>query len=266
MFLEAGFVAKDKAWSQRADLFRRQFEDLLRCTVKLSDRVVSDCVLASGEAVTDFTAAAERESSCLSGIPIDSSITEQTKRLRGALADSESRELLQSVRCLNERAMGLVRGLIAFKENILNEVCACRLFTGNYPLMIEHILREARRYRDSLANLMQENPQPRHTEDFWNQIMMEHSLFIRGLLDPSEEALIQTANQFSQEYRKLLSGSEQNLKEKSLAETQKLKEFKTAGTKGMIECQISSIMLPLLADHVLREANHYIRILSPCSA
>ncbi len=34
-------------------------------------------------------------------------------------------------------------------------------------------------------------------ELFWDQIMMEHSLFIRGLLDPSEKELISTANQFA---------------------------------------------------------------------
>lgn len=44
-------------------------------------------------------------------------------------------------------------------------------------------------------------------------------------------------------------------------ETRKIQEFKTAGTKGLLECQIEGLILPLLADHVLREANHYIRIL-----
>ncbi len=39
------------------------------------------------------------------------------------------------------------------------------------------------------------------------------------------------------------------------------REFKEAGTNGIIRCEISSIILPLLADHVLREANHYLRIL-----
>lgn len=49
--------------------------------------------------------------------------------------------------------------------------------------------------------------------------------------------------------------------DKTIAETQKYIEFKTAGTKGIKECEIRSIILPLLADHVLREANHYFRIL-----
>jgi hypothetical protein len=47
----------------------------------------------------------------------------------------------------------------------------------------------------------------------------------------------------------------------ALEETLKYKEFKNAGTKGLMECKIKSIILPLLADHVLREANHYLRIL-----
>ena len=35
----------------------------------------------------------------------------------------------------------------------------------------------------------------------------------------------------------------------------------TADIDGIDACRIRSIILPLLADHVLREANHYIRLL-----
>lgn len=34
--------------------------------------------------------------------------------------------------------------------------------------------------------------------------MMEHALFIRGLLDPSEEKLINTADDFAEDYKRLL--------------------------------------------------------------
>lgn len=93
-------------------------------------------------------------------------------------------------------------------------------------------------------------------------------MFIRGLLDPSEEELIMTANDFAIDYQKLLDMAKKQdciashaLSEESLEETLKYREFKTAGTKGILSCDIASIILPLLADHVLREANHYIRIL-----
>ena len=105
------------------------------------------------------------------------------------------------------------------------------------------------------------------TEDFWNQIMMEHALFIRGLLDPSEDALIKTADQFAGEYKELLEKARKQdckaleMTEEALEETRRFGKFKAAGTEGILKCDISSIIIPLLADHVLREANHYIRLL-----
>ncbi len=47
--------------------------------------------------------------------------------------------------------------------------------------------------------------------------------------------------------------------------TQKLRDFKQAGVEGIEACKIRALILPLLADHVLREANHYIRILEDTS-
>ena len=103
------------------------------------------------------------------------------------------------------------------------------------------------------------------TEQFWNQIMMEHAMFIRGLLDPSENELIETSDTFAKDYARLLSDCRKTLDlsitidtKASLNETLKFRDFKSAGTKGIQECRIRSVILPLLADHVLREANHYI--------
>ena len=138
--------------------------------------------------------------------------------------------------------------------------------------MIEHILREAKLYRATIDTLMRNKrcsyQELLGTENFWNQIMMEHALFIRGLLDPCEEELIKTATDFAMDYKKLLSRAQaqncrvnQELTDDSLAKTLKYRDFKSAGTEGILTCKINSIILPLLADHVLREANHYIRIL-----
>lgn len=52
-----------------------------------------------------------------------------------------------------------------------------------------------------------------------------------------------------------------SLTKQTLRTTEKYRDFKAAGTAGITECGIRSIILPLLADHVLREANHYLRIL-----
>lgn len=143
------------------------------------------------------------------------------------------------------------------------------MFTMNYPLLIEHILREAKLYRKYVETLEREGDLPentmKETECFWNQIMMEHAQFIRGLLDPCETELMEAADDFAKEYCRLLDASRnahcKTLTSESLAQTVKFRDFKAAGTQGIQQCKIRSVILPLLADHVLREANHYIRLL-----
>lgn len=271
LFLEAGFPCKDSEWIERAGHFRKEFEELLMDVVRISNGRVNRPIIDSCELVTEFTMDAEEQTECLSGIAIDREITRMEQELRAGNCRDCGREVFQRVRQINQRALRLLNGLIEFKESILREVADGKLFTSNYPLLIKHILREAKLYRSTINNLMSGRRVSYSTiwgtEEFWNQIMMEHALFIRGLLDPCEEDLIVTADGFAQQYKKLLEMARNRdcmangFTEEALEETLKYREFKTAGTKGILNCSIESIILPLLADHVLREANHYIRIL-----
>ncbi len=140
------------------------------------------------------------------------------------------------------------------------------------PLLLEHIIREAELYekyiKDLESNCGKEQESIQEVELFWNQIMMEHALFIRGLLDPTEFELINTADDFANEYGRLIMDARE-MNERTICsvtnsikeETIKYRDFKEAGAKGINECKIRSLIVPLLADHVLREANHYLRIL-----
>lgn len=273
LFLMAGFPSKNPEHIKKADWFRRQFEALLRETVLLSNQKVSKDILQSGEVVTIYTTQAERRTSFLTGIEINSRITEQSKSLQAGCEQVDSRDIRNAVRRLNNKALQLVNGLISFKEQILKEMCSCRLFTFNYPLLIEHILREAKLYRSFLVELETNGTiserDALEMENFWNQIMMEHALFIRGLLDPCEETLIDTADDFAQTYKELLEEAKnkdrcacEEQEKRTIKETLKYRDFKATGTKGITECKISGLILPLLADHVLREANHYLRLLN----
>lgn len=271
LFLETGFPCVNTEWIQRADRFRAEFENLLRDTVLISNGRVNNMVLNSQELVTEFTLPAERRTEQLAGVTIDSRITMHEKRLRPRGAVRDNRDIRRNVNRINQRALQLLDGFIDFKENILEEVSRGKLFTANYPLLIEHILREAKLYRATVIELLEGSnlsyKNLKKTEDFWNRIMMEHALFIRGLLDPTEEELIKTADQFAADYKELLERARRQdckilgMTEEALEETMKIRDFKAAGTEGILDCKIASIILPLLADHVLREANHYIRLL-----
>ena len=268
LFLRAGFTPVNADFSDRAEFFKNEFEKILCQATMLGDGVVSRDVLRSGEVMTEFTAMAEHQTEHHTGIAIDKGITARQMRMRWGCRNVSS-QMVSQVNQINRRALELLDGLIRFKETILQNVLCCRMFTMNYPLLIEHILREARLYRNYVMMLERDGDlsgeSMKETECFWNQIMMEHAMFIRGLLDPTEDQLIDTADGFAREYAGLLEAcdcaQQQTMSGASLAETRRFRDFKHAGTQGITQCSIRSVILPLLADHVLREANHYIRLL-----
>lgn len=271
LFLKAGFTPANREFINKAELYKQEFEALLRRAVILSDGVVGCRVLNSGELITEFTEKAEMQTQRFTGIAIDREITKMEARLSCCDSARIDSALCRQVEGLNRTALNLLDGLIGFKERVLNGMLCCNMFTANYPLLIEHIIREAKLYRafirslESTGNL--DGQTMRETELFWNRIMMEHAMFIRGLLDPAENELIKTSDGFAKGYAALLARARAAndavmMRQESLSETLKFRDFKIAGVQGIESCQIRSIILPLLADHVLREANHYIRLLS----
>lgn len=272
LFLEAGFTPQDSGLANEAEQYKREFEKLLAYAVSVSNGIIRSNVLNSGELITDFTFGTEVKTQIFTGIEINSSITNIEAGLYSGKNPQVSSNLVNYVNQLNMNAKILISGLINFKKRILEGVLSCNLFTLNYPLLIEHILREAELYLSLINDLQNridiESKDVRETELFWNQIMMEHALFIKGLLDPSEENLIDTADEFADVFKDLIKEAQtmtnmtmNSVLNKTLNQTVQFKNFKEAGTQGIDSCKIKSIILPLLADHVLREANHYIRLL-----
>lgn len=271
IFLEAAFQKKDSSFLRTADAYKGEFEKLLLDVVRTGNRAASRAVIESEEIVTPYTLKTEEKTQNLTGISINRNITVLEQQLHWSTKCPEQ-ELQMRMQNINRRAAELLDGFIGFKEKILKEVEECHMYTANYPLLLKHIIREAKLYREFVKELEEKGTicaeDRKEKYLFWNQIMMEHALFIRGLLDPEENELIETADGFAKEYAALLEEAREKndctmngllLKTKEL--TWKYREFKTAGTKGISDCEISSIILPLLADHVLREANHYLRLL-----
>lgn len=275
-FLQIGFTQKDSILIQQANAFRLEFDRLLADVISLSNGVVSQSVLQSGEVITPYTLKAERASAYFTGVVIPTCLTEAEARLMGNGFIKDNSMLEQRVFILNERAMELVTSLANFKTKLLSDVISCRIFTSNYPLLIDHILREAKFYFMLIKRLQNHEEinlekEAYEQESFWNRIMAEHSKFIRGLLDPTENELINTANDFGNEFDKLTQEAIEamdkvmpisKVTEDSIEATKKIQKFKQQGTQGLIECKIKSIIIPLLGDHTLREANHYLRLLN----
>ena len=274
-FLEIGFTPRDGNYVNQADSYRNAFDALLADAIALSNGIVSQEVLQSGEIVTPYTLQAEMLSVYYTGVRIQTDLTQSEHGLSGDGMTSNA-ILEQRVYYLNDNAIELTNSLIQFKANILSNVLSCRMFTVNYPLLIDHIMREAKLYVSMLQKLQSRQDvniesEAFEQESFWNRIMAEHSKFIRGLLDPTENDLFMAANNFGNEFDQLTSAALQAMDRTiplkkvtadSLEATAKIRDFNTAGTQGLLDCKIKSMIIPLLGDHVLRESNHYLRLLN----
>lgn len=274
-FLQLGFTPRDIAFSQQADQLRMNFDNFLWEVVCLSKGMIGSDVIKSGEIVTPYTLNAEEMSSYLTGVYIPIYITQAEMQLMAGGCVPFDPMFQQIVDTLNQRAIALITDIIEFKTNVLANVLSCNMFTVNYPLLIDHILREAKLYLRIIIRIQNREEidvekEIYEQELFWNKIMAEHSKFIRGLLDPTENDLINIANNFGNEFDELVKAVNEaidkclpidEITDESLEATKRVRDFNAQGTEGLLQCKIRSIIVPLLGDHVLRESNHFIRLL-----
>ncbi|MCT8978128.1 DUF2935 domain-containing protein [Clostridium sp. CX1] len=275
IFLEAAFTTRDQQYIEQSEALKNIFSQLLVETIRMSEGIISPEVANSGELVTDLTLDAERETQFYTNIKVNPNITRMEASLAMSSPGQISMNTVRMVENLNNRAIRAAQQIAGFKSNILQNVLCCRMFTTNYPLLLDHILREAKFYLRMLTMLQRREEfniarEAAYQETFWNRIMAEHSKFIRGLLDPTEEKLFDTANNFGKKFDELTQEARSlsqdmallpEVTNRSLKNAIDIRDFKKQGTEGLVQCKIKSIAYPLLGDHVVREANHYIRML-----
>lgn len=183
------------------------------------------------------------------------------------------------VRKLNEESIDLVHGFRNFKRNLLILIINCKISGFNFPLLVDHIAREAeyfmrtlKKFNDGILDPIQDAIISENV--FWLRIMMEHSRFISSLLDQSERNLVRAALKFGDDFETLLNQARDvesmlyrkqptypiigKMNKDSESAAQEIRAFKQTGLDLIKSCQIRNVINPLLADHVLREADHFL--------
>jgi hypothetical protein len=172
-----------------------------------------------------------------------------------------------------------VSDLIEFKHSLLRMMVECQLRPNLYPLLIDHVTREAVHFLALLELAAKTQPgEVCHLHMllsrvvFWIRIMKEHIEFIIHLLDPSERSLIHQAQEARMTFVQLLQTAMElesmaearpqffntaaRFVDEAIARTTELRDFKAAAYELLLMCRLlSAIPSPLLADHVRREAD-----------
>jgi hypothetical protein len=266
-FIEVNLQPVAKSYIDEADRLKRSFEQLLSETLHYANGIISKEAMESNAVVTPYTLKAEEVTSKLTGASINMGITRSEYNL-AENSKAPFEELDRSLTDLNRRSLNLLKEVIAFKQRLLDMALDCKIFISLYPELLEHLVHEAKYYSQMLESLQKRRFPDKGLCDelnFWNHIMEDHAQFIDGMLDPTERPLKETAKSFAKRFENLveecIKTSERLIIQRSSEATSEIRDFKKTATKGLLECKIKSIIPPLLADHVLREANFYLRML-----
>ena len=267
-FIETSLQPIETARIAEADRLKKNFEELLEESVDYAQRInLSEEAIHSNELVTPYTLKAEKRSSRLTGASINTDITKRELALFGT-QEYYTERLDLDIRDLNARSLSLLQEVINYQRNILALSLRCEIFITLYADLLSHVTQEAEYYQERLTAL-QNRRLPRRTLceelNFWNHVMGDHARFIACMLDPTKVRLREAAENIAERFdiliERCMRTPEREIIGRSLAATERVRNFKRAATEGILACEIISIILPLLADHVLREANHYLRIL-----
>ncbi|OAH54774.1 hypothetical protein AWH48_09330 [Domibacillus aminovorans] len=190
------------------------------------------------------------------------------------------------IRKFNIQVYQAVASIWAYKRKVLGLILSCKIISNNIPLLVDHTSREAYYFANRLKELnegiLQPIPEAIIKENvFFLKIMADHSKFIGHLLDPSERKLVDQAREFSNDFDQLLFQAQDLDHMRPHSETKpmleqfldqnrvsvvSLRDFKKTARELIEACKIKSNIPALLADHVYREADHFLHIIDAFDA
>ena len=215
----------------------------------------------------------------------DTELIRQAEEFYNIFEDLEKKSYM--IKCDEEfrdfvcRIMPSVKHIFSFKRHVLHLVAECKIGGSNYPLLIDHISREAMYFLKLLQKIKDgemNNPVDSIVSDnvFWLRHMADHARFIAGLLDPSERGFVEKANNFAVQFEQLQLQARDldsmlwhfhptndlvRFEMDATNATVQIRDFKKAARDLISSCKVISLIPPLLADHVLREAEYFLEIL-----
>lgn len=178
--------------------------------------------------------------------------------------------------------MECLKEFIRYKKLLLGLSLTNKLVgTGLPPLFFDHVIREAEYFMAILEKIRagKKLAVVKALEaDFWLRIMAEHTKFIGSRLDPSERSLLGVVKGYEVEFDDLsMQGRDyvsflehkpmelpafDRFLQDSRAATLRLRDFKQAAHEMIVKNKMLSTIPAAMADHVRREADHFLLVLA----
>lgn len=203
------------------------------------------------------------------------------ERIEEKLASYTINTDIRQIQAFNTEVYQAAVAIWCYKRKVLGLTLRCEIRSNNFPLLVDHVSREAAYFANRLKELNEGKlalqPDTIIQENlFFLKIMADHAKFIGHLLDPSERKLVEQAREFSHDFDQLVFQAVDLDSMRPQSETVpimdqfldqnrvsvvSLRDFKKTARDLIEACRIKSNIHPLLADHTFREAERFLEII-----
>ena len=271
MFIISFLTNKEKNFKELLLKDIRKYQDLFKKILSFSNNKVSKEFINSNVLYTPYTKDLELNTIKYFDIGLDLSITLECLKLTpGNIALEDLTEIDKYM----EELLGLLEGSTNILNNIDIYIKEKNMFLMIYPLVVEHIINENNILKDTLERLLKQvgsDPTYVYTlEYYYTSFLKEHSLLIRNLINPLKDKEVETSNKYYNLYNILLNDfnnevspySLDSIYNKCINITNSFKSFLDETINITIKNPSNFMIVPIILDHILREANSYINNLS----
>lgn len=163
----------------------------------------------------------------------------------------------ESMQSLTE-ILPLAKELRDYKIQVLSRLNDGEWIGWIFPTFARHIIMELDYFVDKLNGIQYTD----HDEIlFWNMINGEHAQFAAHLLDPSEQALFEQANNIAEKFANLPKNELEMFRKISLQSAKELDKYNKAAQQRITTNTVKSVIHPVLIKHVIREGQRSIATL-----
>lgn len=193
-------------------------------------------------------------------------------------SDREWLELEREAKRVNRLMLTGIRGLLAFKEQVLQDQLDCRIKLNLSPSLIAHMIaegEEARRTLSLIADAPHAGPAlaSLHHHLLWMADASGHAAMLHSGLDPAESQLQEATMDFRHLFDGMrikalelysmlrvaprMVGALRRLNRDAIAQIGAFRAFLAELREHLEGCEVMGILMPALADHMLREELYY---------
>lgn len=263
------FFKNNQDYIDRAIALGYRATDIINNSLLLVNKELSNDILANGVYITPYTKSLSLLTEKLFDINLVISIDKDIDILKNSKDGLFNEESMDKINKLNNESMILINDFKEFCSEIKTKLDNGELFSYLYPDFYNYMYDEISVYGRDIERIMSKEDYTKfYLEEYvyyFNELLRESALYIRGFLDTKESDIFDMAsffiNAFSSLTNKYLKNKDSDLKDDTINLVDKYKIFVSDVIEKLLGSKINFITPPITLDNFLTNINVYLFIL-----